>query len=84
MIDSGPPDVILVELGLPRMPAGRLTRWLAQDERTRHIPVIVLAGDTDPEGEPPATAAGLLVKPFRLATMLEEVRRVIRSNIPPG
>jgi DNA-binding response OmpR family regulator len=81
-INRTPPHIIIVELGLPLLSAGRLTRWLAQNWRTRHIPVIVLTGDFAPglEDEPPATAAGMLVKPFQLPDLLEEIRRVIRAN----
>lgn len=81
-INDTPPHLILVELGLPLLSAGRLTRWLAQNWRTRHIPVIVLTGDVIDglEDEPPATAAGMLVKPFQLPNMLDEIRRVIRVH----
>jgi CheY-like chemotaxis protein len=81
-INKTPPHLILIELGLPVLSAGRLTRWLAQNYRARHIPVIVLTGDVgaDLEDEPPATAAGTLIKPFQLPNMLEEIRRVIRVH----
>lgn len=81
-INDTPPHVIMVEIGLPILSAGRLTRWLAQNWRTRHIPIIVLTGEVTPglEDEPPATAAALLVKPFQLPDMLDEVRRVIRAH----
>jgi two-component system KDP operon response regulator KdpE len=84
LINHAPPNLIIVELGLPHLSAGRLTRWLAQNWRTRHIPVIVLAGDAGPsdQADPPPNAAGMLVKPFQLAGMLEEVRRVIRAQMP--
>lgn len=81
LVDIAPPHVIVVELGLPQLPASRLTRRLAQNWRTRDIPVIVVAGDTE-EGDEPPTRAGMLVKPFPLATMLEEIRRVIRTHTP--
>jgi CheY-like chemotaxis protein len=82
-IVAEPPQVILAELNLPSMPAGRLARWLSQSWRTRHIPVIVLAGDINPAVAPDdfqRLAAGILMKPFSLRAMLEEVRRVLRSG----
>lgn len=88
LINSTPPHLIIVELGLPHLSAARLTRWLAQNWRTRHIPVIVLAGDAEPaaQDEPAMSAAGMLVKPFQLAAMIEEIRRVLRAemNLAPG
>lgn len=83
LVNNAPPHLIIVELGLPQLPAPRLTRWLAQNWRTREIPVIVLAGDAQAGAEePPAAAAGILVKPFQLAAMLDEIRRVIRAHAP--
>lgn len=83
-ITAEPPQVILAELNLPAMPVWRLAQWLAQSWRTRQIPVIVLAGDLD--ASDPAVSrdfqslvAGVLVKPFTLRTMLDEIRRVIRA-----
>lgn len=82
LINETRPHLIIVELGFPQLPAGRLTRWLSQNWRTRHIPVIVLTGDATPgmEDDPPATAAAMLAKPFQLPTMLDEIRRIIRSH----
>jgi DNA-binding response OmpR family regulator len=82
-IAAEPPQVILAESSLPAMPIARLSQWLSQSWRTRQIPVIVLAGDLD-FSDPSAPqdvrglVAGVLVKPFTLRTMLDEVRRVIR------
>jgi CheY-like chemotaxis protein len=74
-----PPRVILTEWSLPSMPSGKLTQWLAQGYHTRDIPVIVIANATDPSMPLPAVA-GVLRKPFTLAQMIAEVRRVIRAT----
>jgi CheY-like chemotaxis protein len=78
-IVATPPQVILADWSLPSMPAPRLCQWLEQSWRTRNIPVIVMVGDY--QGEPIPPVAGILVKPFSLATMLEELRRVIRASM---
>jgi len=87
-IGAEPPQVILAELNLPSMPAPRLTQWLSQNWRTRQIPVIVLAGDLDLSDtllsdESRNLVAGVLVKPFTLKVMLDEIRRVLRVNGRP-
>jgi CheY-like chemotaxis protein len=82
-IAAEPPDVILAELNLPSMPASRLAQWLSQSWRTRQIPVIVLAGDLDPADASDdfrSVVAGVLVKPFTLSAMLDEIRRAIRER----
>jgi len=78
-IVAAPPHVILTERSLPSMPAERLRQWLDQSWRTRNIPVIVMASDYDPDEKLPAIA-GMLVKPFSLAVMLDEIRRVLRER----
>jgi DNA-binding response OmpR family regulator len=76
---AAPPHVILADWGLPSMPARRLVQWLDQSWRTRTIPVIVMVGSYDP-GEGMPVVAGVLVKPFSLSVMLDEIRRVIRQQ----
>ena len=78
-IVASPPQVILADWSLPSMPARRLCQWLEQSWRTRNIPVILMVGDREPD-EPPV--AGCLIKPFTLAAMLDEVRRVLRAAAP--
>jgi two-component system phosphate regulon response regulator PhoB len=83
-IAADPPRLILAELNLPAMPAWRLAQWLAQSWRTRQIPVIVLAGDPGGFGgsqgpDVRTVGSGVLLKPFTLRAMLEEIRRVIRT-----
>ena len=74
---ASPPQVILADWELPSMPAPRLCQWLEQSWRTRNIPVIVMVGHCEPAEAPPV--AGILVKPFPLSSMLEEIRRVLRG-----
>jgi DNA-binding response OmpR family regulator len=83
-IAAEPPQVILAELNLPAMSAARLAQWLSQNWRTRQIPVIVLTGDMDPSEAPVDdfrnVLAGMLMKPFTLRAMLDEIRRVMRNT----
>ena len=74
------PQVILTEWDLPSMPAGRLQQWISQRRPHSDIPVIVLATAVEADAKVP-NVAGLLRKPFSLAEMLEEVRRVLRGTI---
>ena len=49
------PDVIVMDITLPVMDGWEATRRLKADERTRHIPIIVLTGhavDRQDEGAP--------------------------------
>jgi CheY-like chemotaxis protein len=78
-IVTAAPHVIVADSALPTLPARRLFHWLEQSRPTRAVPLIVLVNEYDPdEGIPPAAA--VLVKPFSLASMLDEVRRVLRTQ----
>src|SRR5262249_50062977 len=83
-IDARPPHLILVEDGLPKVSAMRMVRRLKEQAHTRGIPVIVMTADFDNRGQQPAPpdTAGVLVKPFALSTMLQEIRRVLREHSP--
>jgi CheY-like chemotaxis protein len=79
-IAGDPPQVILTELNLPSMPAWRLKQWLSQSWRTRQIPIIVLADNLDASAAEQLRQqmAGVLMKPFPLGRMLDEIRRTLR------
>jgi len=84
LIQSTRPHAILIEPGLPSMPVWRLVERLARDRHLREIPIILLAGSApqNSNGQLPIRAAGVLLKPFPLASMVEEVRRVLRLHPP--
>lgn len=81
-IQAGPPQVILAELTLPGMGARELSQWLGERVVSTPIPVIVMVSEFDGRQKDATieTIAGVLVKPFPLATMIEEVRRVLRAR----
>ena len=39
-----PPDVLVLDLIMPKVDGGRLCRYLRQDSRLKHIPVIIFSG----------------------------------------
>ena len=75
------PKIILTELTLPNMAAGRLSRCLEESVPAPRSPIIAMADELSPDidtklGQP----EGLLFKPFPLVKALEEVRRVLRAR----
>ena len=83
-IDAVVPHVVLAELTLPGTSAAALGDLLDQDSRTRSVPLIVLQSDfeTDQVVERPSRASAVLIKPFSLATMLQQVRQALRAHPP--
>lgn len=80
-LEADPPDVLLIEQELPSIDPFRLNQRLRRDESGRTIPMIVLSSYPS-TGSPDGLKDrdGVLVKPFPLASMIEEVRRVIRTR----
>ena len=74
------PDLILMDVQLPKMSGLDATRVLRADERTRQIPIVVitsfaLSGDRERAAE--AGASGYLAKPYSPGELLALVRKFL-------
>ena len=72
------PDVILMDLSLPRLDGWEASRALKDDERTRHIPIIALTAHALSSARERAVAAGcdsVVTKPCLPRRLEAEVRR---------
>ena len=68
------PDLVLMDIMLPRMNGYEVTRVLKGDAETRHIPVIAITArtiDYDEEMAREAGCEGYLTKPFRVGSLRE-------------
>ena len=70
------PDLIILHLWLPKINGWELTRLLKSDERTRHIPLLVLAGQTLVLSR---ECDRFRRKPFQLDKLCEEIARRVRA-----
>lgn len=71
------PQLILIDLWLPRMSGWEVLRRLKADERTKGIPVLVLTAHTSVQ---PRECEGFLTKPFPLDELDREIKRVITAR----
>ena len=83
------PDIILMDLALPKMDGWEATRRLKMDERTRHIPVVALTGHAlagHAEGARQAGCDSFVTKPCLPDALVAEIHRMlaIRKSNPPG
>jgi two-component system cell cycle response regulator DivK len=74
------PDLILMDVQLPKMSGLDAARMLRADARTKHIPIVVitsfaLSGDRERATE--AGAAGYLAKPYSPRELLALVRQFL-------
>ena len=78
------PDVILLDLALPERTGEEVLRALKEDERTRHIPVLVISGYTRLLRQAEAQrAAALLEKPFDPDELLAKVGQALAGRAHP-
>lgn len=77
------PDVILMDLMMPRLDGVEATRRLKADDRTRRIPVLVMTGNIAPAHQQAAHSAGcddLIPKPLVLRDLLDRIERVVSHS----
>jgi two-component system, cell cycle response regulator DivK len=78
-VDS-PPDLVLMDIQLPKLSGLEATRRIRQDPRTAHVPIIVvtsfaLSGDDRKALD--AGASAYLAKPYSPRELLELIRKLV-------
>jgi two-component system alkaline phosphatase synthesis response regulator PhoP len=72
------PDLVLLDIMMPRMDGFQTCLRLRQNEATRHIPIIFLTTKTEPQTESFGLDLGaddFIVKPFNVEVLKARVRR---------
>lgn len=81
------PDIILMDLALPKMDGWEATRRLKMDERTRHIPIVALTGHAlagHAEGARQAGCDSFVTKPCLPDALVAEIQRMLASRADAG
>lgn len=84
LVASHPPDMILCDLGLPRLDGISFVERLSRDEGLCRIPVVAITGRGERGDVAEALATGFsghMLKPVTRSAILSEVRRVARSHL---
>lgn len=79
------PDVMLVDIEMPRMDGFDLTRNVRSDERTRHIPIIMITSRTATKHRSYASELGVneyMGKPFQEAELLQHIAQFVNKTAP--
>ena len=80
------PEMILLDLNLPKVNGWEVLKEIQQDDTLRDIPVVVCSASSRKEDRERALAAGALryiVKPAKFSAWLEEVNSALASFLPP-
>jgi DNA-binding response OmpR family regulator len=80
---SGRPDIVVLDLMLPSIDGYEVLAALRDDDRTRHLPVLVLTAKAQIEDELRSWRAGaaeFLTKPFPPQTLVEALERVVAAS----
>jgi two-component system phosphate regulon response regulator PhoB len=75
-----PPDLVILDVRMPRMSGLEVCRELRAGARTAHVPIIMLTARARPQDLEQAYAAGAteyVVKPFSPRELLERVQVVL-------
>jgi len=77
------PDLILMDIQLPKLSGLDATRRLRADPKTAHIPIIVitsfaLSGDSEKAKD--AGASAYLAKPYSPRELLQMIRKLVPEN----
>ena len=81
------PDIILMDLALPRMDGWEATRRLKDDERTKHIPIVALTGHAlagHAEGARQAGCDAFVTKPCLPDALVAEIQRMLSGRAESG
>ena len=73
------PDLILMDISIPRLDGWEVTRALLADERTKHIPIVALTAHALPADRTRGAEVGFasyLTKPIEPRRVVEEIERV--------
>src|SRR5438093_1034816 len=84
---ASPPDLILMDVSMPRMTGFEACRRLKADERTHLVPPVLVTGLVAPADRTQGTAAGprhLLTEPRAAEPPLARTRRPPRAHTPPA
>lgn len=83
LVPQAQPDLILLDVNMPGMSGFEVCKVLKSDEKTKHIPVIMLTAQSDVDSRVHGIESGAddyMAKPYSPRELLARVERSVRSK----
>jgi DNA-binding response OmpR family regulator len=83
VIERESPDLVVLDIMMPKLDGYEVTRRLRQDDGTRHLPVILLSANGRPVDREAGLQAGAddyITKPFSPRKLLERIRDLLERS----
>jgi DNA-binding response OmpR family regulator len=83
-VGSFAPDLILLDLLMPKMSGFQVAETLKKDDRTKEIPIVVLSAVNDIKEKVDLLGLGIedyITKPFNFIEIIARIRNILRSNV---
>jgi DNA-binding response OmpR family regulator len=84
IVEATPPDIILLDLIMPRMNGFKVCQKLKDDPKTNHIPIVIVSSLTEIEDRNKAIEAGaddFITKPFDIVELSVRVKSHLRTKL---
>ncbi len=78
------PDLLLLDIEMPRMDGFELSAYVRADPRLRHIPIVIITSRSGQKHRDRATEVGAnayLTKPYKESELISHVRQVLAEEI---
>ncbi|MCX9081394.1 MAG: response regulator [Candidatus Methanoperedens sp.] len=84
IVESNPPDIILLDLIMPGINGYQVCKKLKDDPKTNHIPIVIVTSLHETEDRNKAIEAGaddFITKPFDIIELIVRVKSLLRTKL---
>jgi len=81
------PDLVLLDVIMPGMDGFEVCRRIKSDQKTRHIPVVMLTAKKKPQDIQKGLDVGAvsyITKPFKSSTVIETIQKCLQNRRNPS